>query len=394
MGDVLLKSFSNLARWALVSTLWLITSQPVLAHETQPAIANISLDGQFEAEVRLNAEAILAGVDLAQYTDTNDAPEVDAYDALRALSAEDITAQLEAAWPTIAPKLTIDGAGAPVLAGVVVEPQDNVELARDTLVTVTAPLADGDGDVVFGWASELGPLVVRLGVDGSDYAAFLDPGELSEPLPRAGIDETAGETFVRYIIEGFEHIIPKGVDHILFVLGLFFFALAWGPLLWQVTAFTLAHTVTLALATLGVVTIPDEWMWLVEAIIALSITYVAIENIFRPKLGWWRTAVVFAFGLLHGLGFASVLGDLGLAQGQFVLSLIAFNIGVEIGQLTVIAFAFVILMIGVWAARQAKLDDVEAMAADEEVMFRAVSIIGSLLIALVGAYWFVERALL
>jgi len=141
--------------------------------------------------------------------------------------------------------------------------------------------------------------------------------------------------FWRFVVEGFEHIIPKGLDHILFVFGLFLFSLAWRPLLAQITAFTLAHTVTLGLATLSVITIPTAQMWLIEALIAISIAYVAIENILRPKLGWWRIVVVFGFGLLHGLGFASVLGNLGLAQGQFVLSLIAFNIGVEFGQLTV-----------------------------------------------------------
>jgi hypothetical protein len=197
-------------------------------------------------------------------------------------------------------------------------------------------------------------------------------------LPRSGaVEESTGAVFLRFVVEGFEHIIPKGLDHILFVLGLFFFSLAWRPLLAQVTAFTLAHTVTLGLATLSIITIPAAQMWLVEALIAVSIAYVAIENILRPKLGWWRVLVVFGFGLLHGLGFASVLGDLGLAQGQFILSLIAFNIGVELGQLAVIAAAFVLL----------------ALPFGRSAIYRrAVVIPGSLAIAFVGLWWAFERS--
>jgi hypothetical protein len=118
-------------------------------------------------------------------------------------------------------------------------------------------------------------------------------------------------------------------------------------------------------------------MWLVEALIAISIAYVAVENILRPKLGWWRILVVFGFGLLHGLGFASVLGDLGLAQGQFILSLIAFNIGVELGQLAVIAAAFVLF----------------ALPLGRSAMYRPVVVIpGSLAIAFVGLWWAFERS--
>ena len=120
-------------------------------------------------------------------------------------------------------------------------------------------------------------------------------------------------------------------------------------------------------------------MWLVEGLIAISIAYVAIENILRPKLGGWRFGVVFLFGLLHGLGFASVLGDLGLARGQFILSLVAFNIGVEFGQLTVVAIAFIFL----------------ALPFGRSTQYRKVVVFPcSLVIAIIGIYWFFERAFL
>lgn len=146
-----------------------------------------------------------------------------------------------------------------------------------------------------------------------------------------------------YIYQGFVHIIPRGLDHILFVLALLLFAKRRSTLIWQVSAFTLAHTITLALGIYGVIELSSA---IVEPLIALSIVYVGLENIYRAKhhtVSQIRLPVIFVFGLLHGLGFASVLGDVGLPPSQYVLSLISFNMGVELGQLTVIALAFICL---------------------------------------------------
>jgi len=179
----------------------------------------------------------------------------------------------------------------------------------------------------------------------------------------------------RYLILGFEHIIPLGFDHILFVLGLFLLSPKARPLLGQVTAFTVAHSVTLALSMYDVVSLPSR---LVESLIALSIAYVAIENIVTGTLHPWRPAVVFVFGLLHGLGFAGVLRELGLPSGEFVPALVAFNVGVELGQMGVVTLAFV--TIG-WFRHHKRYRS-------------AVAIPVSALIALTGMYWFVERAML
>ena len=117
----------------------------------------------------------------------------------------------------------------------------------------------------------------------------------------------------------------------------------------------------------------------VEPLIAASIVFVAVENIFSQNLHRWRPALIFGFGLLHGLGFASVLQEFGLPDGQFIAALIGFNIGVEIGQLTVIACAF--LLLGVWFGNKP--------------WYRAyISIPSSCLIALIGAYWVIERTIL
>jgi hypothetical protein len=180
--------------------------------------------------------------------------------------------------------------------------------------------------------------------------------------------------FLLFIKAGVEHIIPKGLDHILFVLGLFFSSLLVGPLLWQVTAFTLAHTITLGLAALDVVQIPG---FIVEPLIALSIVWVAVEYCLYQQASKWRPFIVFGFGLLHGLGFASVLSDYGLPQGNLVPSLLAFNIGVELGQLLVLVLAVML----VWFIRK-------------KTWYRQrVQVPVSLMIAVVGLFWFIERTI-
>ena len=141
-----------------------------------------------------------------------------------------------------------------------------------------------------------------------------------------------------YLRAGFRHILPFGFDHILFVLSLFLLSPKLKSMLWQSTAFTAAHSVTLGLAIYGVIT-PSARM--IEPLIALSILYVALENIISPRLKASRIGIVFFFGLVHGLGFAGSLGQLGLPPDNFALSLFMFNLGVELGQATVILLAFV-----------------------------------------------------
>jgi hypothetical protein len=173
--------------------------------------------------------------------------------------------------------------------------------------------------------------------------------------------------------------VPKGLDHILFIFGVFFFAVKLKPLLWQVTMFTFAHSLTLILASLKLVFIPAS---IIEPLIALSIGYVALENIFHSNNNKFRSRqyviryiVIFLFGLIHGLGFAFVLEDIGLPTGQLILSLLSFNIGVEIAQIGLVVLAFMIMY---WPSQQAWYR-------------KLIQIPFSLLIGLVGIYWFFER---
>lgn len=161
-----------------------------------------------------------------------------------------------------------------------------------------------------------------------------EPQRLAEQLSEGDGALTA---FLRYIGQGFVHIIPAGLDHILFIVGLFLLAVRWKPLLIQVSLFTVAHTITLGLASMQLITLPPA---VVEPLIAFSIVWVGIENFRRDNLTRTRMGIVFGFGLLHGLGFAGVLGDLGLPDDAFLVSLLGFNIGVELGQLAVVGIAF------------------------------------------------------
>jgi hypothetical protein len=354
------------------------------AHEVRPSVADVTVS-EAEVTVRLTVmlEPAIAGINMTAVANTNESDLSDRNDALRTLDPAGLRAAFDAAWPEISGGIVMragDTRLVPEIVALEVPEIGDIELPRDSILILSAPLPADGTPVVFGLAEQLGSVAVRQQDEDASYSAFLQGGALSDPLPRGEVAaQTTGEVFMTYLISGFEHIIPLGIDHILFVLGLFFFSLAWRPLLWQVSAFTLAHTITLAMATLGVVTVSPG---IVEPLIAASIAYVAIENIFHKQdrtIGWSRIGIVFGFGLLHGLGFASVLGDFGLDQGHFLLSLIAFNVGVELGQIAVIAVAF--LAVGIWAGRKSWYKPYVVVPA-------------SAAIAVVGLWWAFERTFL
>jgi len=187
-------------------------------------------------------------------------------------------------------------------------------------------------------------------------------------LPRTAI-------YWEYLKLGFTHILPLGFDHILFIVSLYLLEPRLKPVLWQATAFTVAHSITLGLAMYGIIRPPGS---VVEPIIALSILFVALENILTNRLSPWRLVVVFGFGLVHGMGFASALTGLGLPRQAYFGSLVSFNVGVELGQLSIIVLCWA--LVGRWAAARP--------------WYRArVLVPGSVLIGLVAAYWTVERLL-
>ena len=205
--------------------------------------------------------------------------------------------------------------------------------------------------------------------------------DLAPLLDDAGNVRGFWSTFGLYVKIGVGHILPGGLDHILFVLALFLGSASGRALIIQISAFTLAHTATLGLAAAGVITPSPA---IVEPVIAFTIAFVAVENLVFRDMHWWRPLVVFAFGLVHGLGFAGFFGELGLPSGQFLSGLIGFNVGVEIGQLGVVAAAFVLALL--WRRRLDETPD-----GDRYRRFLVMPL--SLSIGAVGLWWTIERTL-
>lgn len=186
-------------------------------------------------------------------------------------------------------------------------------------------------------------------------------------------EHTTGRLFWEYLVLGFEHILPLGLDHILFIFCIFFLNTNLRSIVLQASMFTLAHSLTLGLAAYGIISPPAH---IVEPLIALSILLLALENVFSQRIQPWRIVMVFVFGLVHGMGFAGVLAELGIPREAFLTSLLAFNLGVELGQITII-LAMYFLVARSFSARS--------------WYRRWVVVPTCLAIAVVAAYWTIER---
>ena len=357
-------------------------------HEVRPSIIDLNLQDQhYQIEINLNLEVIMAGIEPG-LTDTDDSENASRYTALRALTPAKLTEEFNQFKAEFFEALDIQNfAGETIdhkLVFLKVDPVGDIELSRDTKI-ILEPIDSSDiAGVTWLWAEKFGTNIIRVNnlatqadsTEEEGYSAYLQGGERSEKIPLTGeIKLTTWQVIKNYLVIGFTHIVPKGLDHILFVVGLFLLSPALRPLLIQITSFTLAHTVTLALGVTGVVQLSPS---IVEPLIAASIVYVCIENIFSSRMQKWRPVIVFAFGLLHGLGFAGVLSEVGIASAFFVTALLSFNVGVEIGQLAVIAGCF--LLVGLWFRNKTWYRSI-------------VTIPASVVIALIGLFWFVERTM-
>ena len=228
---------------------------------------------------------------------------------------------------------------------------------------------------LYGLVADRYPLEIRQ-PDGSSTIEWIEGTNWSDviDLSKSFTRPTRFEIVREYLRLGYTHILPNGLDHILFVLGIFLLSPRIKTMLLQVTAFTIAHSITLGLSIYGILSLPSR---VVEPLIALSIAYVAIENLVTRELKPWRLALVFMFGLLHGLGFAGVLRELGLPREEFLTALLTFNLGVEGGQLTIIA--------GAWLA---------TIGFAQRPWYRERVVVPvSLAIAATGLYWMVTRLL-
>ncbi len=354
--------------------------RPALAHPLAFTEVTLTLreGGAFEANLIYDLDALALGVPV----DTNDAELVE---ALEGLPPEEFATRVAGLRRLFERRIRIrfDGQPAPFEVSF---PDYGTPRATDaeipTVLGLTARLTgrvpEGAATVGFFASRAFGEVHLTIADAGRavEVRSLLEPGARSDPLDLTGPVEPPGrlEVAARYTRLGFVHIVPEGMDHILFVLGLFLLSARLRPLVWQVTAFTVAHAATLTLAALGVVSLAPG---LVEPLIALSIAYVAIENVLTDRLTRWRPGVVFGFGLLHGLGFAGVLGELGLPERERLLALVTFNAGIELGQLAVIAAAA-----GSFGWFRSK-----------PWYRRRLAVPVSAVIGLVGVTWAIERAL-
>ena len=363
-----------------------MSSPPAAADVVRPALVEISVDarGSYRVEARASIEALLTGIN-ATYKNTQDSPNAQAYDDLRVLPSDQL---LQAFGPfhrdfinTI--KLLFDGEPVAMKISTVDIPEPGyTKVPRISTIVLEGEIDRSVQSISWYYPAAFGDNAVRVRqVDETNDKwhwsewQWLRKDEMSEPF-------SLGEVFTRqpvsqviktYVVAGFEHILPKGTDHILFILGIFLLSTRMRPLLEQVTMFTVAHSITLGLAMNKIIYLPAN---IVEPLIALSIAYIGIENILSKDLHKSRLFIVFCFGLLHGMGFASVLNDFGMPDDDFMTALISFNVGVELGQVSVIMLAF--LTVGLWFRHSPR--------------YRTLVVIpGSLMISLVGLYWTWDR---
>lgn len=353
---------------------------PLWAHEFSFSETQVAFrDGRFIIEMRCDLDALALGVP----QDSDDQKLVDALTAKSPKDLDELKADLIRHFERRI-RVRFDDQTVPFNVILAPEqpfppatsPSDAIETPSflGTLVRFEGAVPEESQTFSF-FASRSFPAVKLIYVDAPAEAQVVPvaPGARSEPVAFRDMRPPGAATvFGRYTVLGFLHILPKGLDHILFVLGLFLLCNRRKPLLIMVTGFTVAHSLTLALSVMGVVQLPSRP---VEILIALSICYVAVEVALGREYRMRHTLVVFAFGLLHGLGFAGVLTELGLPDGQLVLALFAFNIGVELGQITVLLGAFALL--GWWRSKPFY----------EPYMVRPASV----LIGCVGLFWVVER---
>jgi len=343
----------------ILLTIGFLLSFASSADVVKPALTEIKVyaDGRVAIEIRTSLEALLTGID-GRYRNTQEAPNAEAYDEFRVQSAEQLADSFAGFHERFVEgvNLVADGGQiALVITSIDIPEPGYTKVPRTSTIHLAGQLPSQQKSLQWYYPAAFGDHAVRVKLideardfwHWSDYQWIRDD-RLSEPFAIDAVIQADSwfSVFYTYIEAGYLHILPWGMDHILFILGLFLMSQWLRPLLWQVTMFTLAHSITLSLAALGYINLPSA---LVEPLIALSITYVAVENLIHSKLGRTRLAVVFGFGLLHGLGFAAMLVEFGLPTDRYWLALLGFNLGVEVGQVSILLLAW--FGIAIWFMR-------------------------------------------
>lgn len=330
--------------FALVIWCWPVRAT---ADTMSATVADFRVEnGVLFLELRINAEAFLGGVDLDGSAGNAETTNSNRYQSLRAMPSvrlEPLVRDYFLEWKN---SLVIEAGGRLALSyeGARIPVVGNTDVPRKSVLLITAELPPGARSLRLTWPQGAGSVVLRQqGVD-APYTGFLRGGETSPPIPLAGGASMAPkDSFQAHVPAGFSRIVPDGKEQILFVLGLFFLSHRSRPLTVQFGVFSLALAVGLAARLWGTVAALSE---VLAPLIAVSISFVALENIFVRHLHLWRVLAVFAFGLLHGFVLADALDGNGLPPAQLVAAMGGFYAGVEMALLAVIAAAF--LSVGLW----------------------------------------------
>ncbi|UCB56022.1 MAG: HupE/UreJ family protein [Thiotrichales bacterium] len=356
------------------------------ADVVKPALVEISANtnGSVRIEVRASIEALLTGIN-ARYKNTQDAPTAEEYDALRVLQSGQLHTEFEPFKQEFLGQIYLkaDDVIVPLdIVDVWIPEPGYTKVPRISVITLAGELDQRSRTLQWYYPAQFGDNAVRVRQVDEDNQQWhwsewqwlrKDEPSQSFSLEELFTRRPVSEVVWSYMVIGFEHIVPRGIDHILFIIGIFLLSTRMRPLLWQVTMFTVAHTLTLALSMKGIISLPSS---IVEPLIALSIAYVGIENIFAKSLHKSRLVLVFLFGLLHGLGFADVLAEFGMPPNAFATALISFNIGVELGQIAVIVAAY--LLIGIWFRKK-------------PWYHQRITVPCSAIISVIGLYWTYDR---
>jgi AraC-like DNA-binding protein len=353
------------------------------ADVVKPALVEVVIfpDYRVELTIDLSLEAAMSNIS-TQYQNTQDSPNAEQYDTLRVLEPKEL---LDKFLPFSANflqsiELKINHkVQSLTLSNINIDIKGYTKRPRKTILKYSAQVGQPIKTLQWQFRKDYGDSAFRYQLyikDSYNWSEWrwLRNGQSSGLVElNQKIERSTMQRFLEFIVIGFDHVIPLGWDHILFIIGMALSTLMWRHLLLLVSTFTLAHTLTLGLAMLGLIEITPR---IIEPLIAFSISYVAIENLFNSASLFSRNLVVFAFGLIHGLGFASMLKDFEMNDYNFMTTLIGFNVGVELAQIIIVITIFG----GLLSLKNLKLN------------YRKVAIIPiSILISLVGFWWGVER---
>jgi hydrogenase/urease accessory protein HupE len=378
---------------ALIAVFWALAARGAAAHPPVNALAVVKVTPEGGWSLTLTYDALAFALnDTSQ--NIPDGPMFELLDGPEDALAEAM-GRTKGRFEALC-RLAVDGAEVPVVVAAAPTGHDvkawrekrrGMALPVKLDLLARADLPPGGRSFTVRLPEILGPVILAVDLPGQETVAIpLGASETSPPfpLPAAPGSPAAGgaspaaeapgpwEVLRRFAVLGFRHIVPEGLDHCLFVLGLFLPNPRFRPVLVQVSFFTLAHTLTLTLSSLGIIGLPS---WFVEPAIALSIVAVGAENLISRRVDWKRTLVCFAFGLLHGLGVATAFHEEGIPTGRLLPALGAFTAGVEAGHAAVLAAAFAAL----------------GWARGRPWYRKRIAIPLSLAIAGVAAAWFVQR---